>query len=369
MKEIVKSGISSDEIHEVERMWLLYVQKKHYQNEEIAICNKNQKNLGKQLGLYLDQNGLLRCSGRIDVAGLTEGSRHPIILPKKEYLTEIYIQKAHKELLAHIRQRFWIVHGRATVESVLRNCSVCRRHEGGCYKMPPMCPLPKTRVTEARPFSRVGIDYFGSVFVRTVLDEKKIWVSLFTCIVTRVIHLEVVSDMTTEDFLMCLRRFVAQRGAPVEIINDNAKQFKAAKLVIDKAWYNILSDKDIQNFVSNVDIKWTFIVELAPWMGGFYERLVGLVKRSLRKTVGRKRLALVQLQTLIKEVEAVVNSRPLIYYGDDLNSTISLTPAHFLSLNPDTGIPPVNDEFDSDYLPYKSSTDRLLQTWKKGQNI
>jgi len=111
-------------------------------------------------------------------------------------------------------------------------------------------------------------------------------------------------------------------------------------------------------------------VELAPWMGGFYERLVGVVKRAFRKTTGRKRLELVQLQTIIKEVEAIVNSRPLVYVGDDVNSNITLTPNHFLVLNPAMGIPEVDyDENDDDYTPQDSSSDKLLKIWKKGQTL
>jgi hypothetical protein len=71
------------------------------------------------------------------------------------------------------------------------------------------------------------------------------------------------------------------------VINDNALQFKAAnKTFVLK---NVLISEDVQNNASNVKIKWKFIVELSPWMGGYYERLVRVVKRTLRKTIGRLR--------------------------------------------------------------------------------
>ena len=98
--------------------------------------------------------------------------------------------------------------------------------------------------------------------------------------------------------------------------------------------------------------------------------MVGIVKRSLRKSVGCKLLTLIQLQTLIKEVEAVVNTRPLVYVNDDINSTITLTPSHFLTINPKIGIPETSDDSsDADYTPADSSCDRLLAIWKKGQII
>ena len=107
-------------------------------------------------------------------------------------------------------------------------------------------------------------------------------------------------------------------------------------------------------------------------MGGFYERLVGLVKRAMRKTIQKNLLTVIQLQTILKEVEATINARPLVYKGDDLESNITLTPRHFLSLNPYSGIPTTdNDQYDLDYSPYESSSIRLisLQIWKKGQKL
>ena len=105
-------------------------------------------------------------------------------------------------------------------------------------------------------------------------------------------------------------------------------------------------------------------------MGGFYERLVGLVNCALRKSLGRRMLTLVQLQTLLKKAEAVVNSRPLVYLGDDINSNVALTPGHFLSLNPKVGIP-VNEEdiHNPDYIPCDTSAEKLLTIWKKGQKV
>ena len=103
-------------------------------------------------------------------------------------------------------------------------------------------------------------------------------------------------------------------------------------------------------------------------MGGFHERLVGIVKRSLRKAIGKVCLSNEQLLTILKEAEAVINSMPLVYVGDDINSSITLTPAHFLTLNPKIGLPvTTRDETDDiDFNPEISSTDRLLATWKKG---
>ena len=135
------------------------------------------------------------------------------------------------------------------------------------------------------------------------------------------------------------------------VISDNSMTFKVASQSIDSVWKHMTHCEEVQNYASEKGTKWIFIVEMAPWMGGFYERLVGLVKRALRKTLGQNLLTLVQMQTLIKEIEAVLNSRPLVYVGEDINSTVTLTPRHFLSLNPNIGIPETYIT-ECEYTPY-----------------
>ena len=173
--------------------------------------------------------------------------------------------------------------------------------------------------------------------------------------------------MTTQQFLLGFRRFIACHGKPNRIISDNAAQFKLASETINKVWRQILTEEDIVSYSANEDIQWVFTVELAPWMGGFYERLVGIVKRSLRTAIGRVCLNSEQLLTILKEAEAVINSRPLVYVGDDINSSMTLTPAHFLTLNPKIGLLSTtgDDTNDTDYNPEFSSADTLLVTWKK----
>ena len=104
-------------------------------------------------------------------------------------------------------------------------------------------------------------------------------------------------------------------------------------------------------------------------MGGFYERLVGLTKRALRKTIVKQSLTEKQLVTVLTEVEAVINSRPLSYVDGDINSSIILTPSHFLSFHSQHVIPDLVDETDPEFNPTKrvSTSQQLLQIWKHGQ--
>ena len=135
----------------------------------------------------------------------------------------------------------------------------------------------------------------------------------------RAIHLEIVADISADECLLVLRRFIARRGTPREIILDNAPQFKLTKSAMDTAWEKIVKDPTVQSYVAERRTKWTFIVELSPWMEEFYERLVGICKMALRKSIEKLKLTILQLQTFLAETEAIINSRPLVYVGEDLN--------------------------------------------------
>ena len=369
-------SLTSEELTEAEKIWIRYTQRKHFPYVLDKVHDK-RTNIAQQLGVFKDEEGLLRCRGRLEHSNLSQGARYPILLHGKERLTSMIVDRVHRsnlhcgisQTLAQIRLKYWIPKGRSVIRTVQRNCNVCRRHEGGPYRMPALAPLPPSRVQEAPPFSRTGLDYFGPLYIKTSEGPRKTWVCLFTCMVIRAVHLELLQDMTTEEFLMGFKRFISQRGTPNEIVSDNARQFKAASEVLKQIWKTANSDI-VQSYITTLGINWKFIIELSPWMGGFYERLVGVVKRSLRKAIGRRMLTLIQLQTILKQVEAIVNSRPLVYIDNDINSCFPLTPNHFLTLNPCTGIPEikVNAE-DPEFNSEESTGERLLQIWKKGQKL
>ena len=179
---------------------------------------------------------MLRRQGRMENAALTEGTRCPILPLINDKMTELVIEDTHARILhsgvsqtlSTTRLKYWIIHGRASVKKVLRKCVVFKPLEGGPCKISLMAPFPKTRVSEGTLFSRTEPDYFGPPHTRDNGVVRKIWICLYTCFVKRAIHLEIVSDMTTTAFLFCLRRCIATRGTPSEIVSDNAMQFKLA---------------------------------------------------------------------------------------------------------------------------------------------
>ena len=374
----IAGQLTAEELTKARLMWDLFVQDHHFPGAKEAIQHGGKCNLVQQLGLKMDDRGLMRCTGRLLYAGISEAARFPVLLLKSSHYTELVITSTYRKLLhsgvshtlSQLRLYYWVPQGRLAVGRVLRGCSICRRWEGGPYRMPKMPPLPEERVNCASPFAFTGLDYLGPLYIKDVGMEEstKVWVCLFTCMVVRAVHLEVIRDMSCEQFLMCLRRFIDQCGAPTSITSDNARQFKLAKNTLQQAWNEMQCDDEVQSYVSNAGIQWNFITELSPWMGGFYERMVGLVKRALRKSLGSLTLTYDQLQTLLTEISAVLNSQPLVYVSEDINSSFALTPGHFLSLNLYTGAPLTCDEDpdDPEYSQNASSTKHLLDKWKKG---
>ena len=167
---------------------------------------------------------------------------------------------------------------------------------------------------------------------------------LFTCCVTRAVHLDLVTDMTASTFIRCLRRFAARRGTPALIVSDNAKTFKASEKLLRQLHEN----REVREHLESNRIDWRFNLERAPWWGGFYERLIGTAKRCLRKVLGNARLNVDELLTVLMELEATLNSRPLTYDYDELGTEM-LTPSHLIYGRRLLSLPEMrNDEEESE---------------------
>ena len=293
-------------------------------------------NWKRQLGLFLDPEGVWRCGGRLSNADFPYMTRHPILLPRDHPLTKLLVLKAHarvfhngiKETLTEVRAKYWILKGRSLVKRILHKCLVCKRFEGRPYSAPVPPPLPDFRVQRDSPFASTGVDFAGPLYVKATSKSKstKVWICLYTCCTVRAVHLDLVPDLTTSSFLRSLKRFAARRGLPRRIVSDNGKTFKAAT----KAIQVIVKSREVQEHLTGLGVEWKFNVERAPWWGGIFERMVRSTKRCLKKTIGRARLTYDELLTSLIEVEMVINSRPLTYVSpDDLQEP--LTQAHFLT--------------------------------------
>jgi len=213
---------------------------------------------------------------------------------------------------------------------VIRSCVTCRRLEGHSYDPVPPPDLPVERVSEDPPFSHVGVDFAGPLYIRAKQaedEQEKVYVCLFTCTATRAVHLELTRDIGVDTFLLDLHRFAARRGFPATITSDNTKTFKSSSKQVTK----IMRSSEVQTFLTRSRISWKFVIERAPWWGRFYERLVQSVKRCLRKSLGKTILNFDQMNTLLVEIEGILNSRPLTYVEDDTGGIgYTLLPSHLI---------------------------------------
>lgn len=213
------------------------------------------------------------------------------------------------------------------VKKVISQCSTCKRHSAKAMSEP-FAPLPRDRVTKCEPFSIIGVDFTGPLYHREGDGAKKCYIVIFTCAVVRAVHLELVRSLSTQDFLDAFRRFTARRGICKTVYSDNSLTFKRASKDLKTIWRTIRDEGTLKYFREN-QIHWKFIAERAAWWGGFWERLIRTIKESLRKVLKANCFDYDELYTLLIEVEAIVNSRPLTTLSASLEEE-PLTPAHFL---------------------------------------
>ena len=141
-----------------------------------------------------------------------------------------------------------------------------------------MPPIHSFRVTKVSRFSNVGIDYFGPVFIKHQDSNINAWLRLLVCMVTRALHMELVADMTTAEFLLSFRCFAARYGTPTLVVSDNVPHLKIVGSFLKVAWKDIITATDVISYFCKIDFVRKFIIEFSHWMGDFCERLFGLVK-------------------------------------------------------------------------------------------
>ena len=120
--------------------------------------------------------------------------------------------------------------------------------------------------------------------------------------------------MSAPVLLRSFGKFVARRGIPALVVSDNAKTFKARAKYLRKLY----SDPQVRNYLDTSGIRWKFNVNISWWWSGYFEGLVGSVKRPLRKVLGNARLTFDELLTVLLEIESTLNSRPLTYEYDEV---------------------------------------------------
>eukprot|EP00063_Salmo_salar_P005820 XP_013980655.1 PREDICTED: uncharacterized protein LOC106561338 [Salmo salar] len=270
-----------------------------------------------------------------------------------------------RDTLVQIRERYWILRARQLVKSTVARCIVCKRFKARARQQV-TAPLPKYRITESPPFEVTGVDFAGPLYVKENGSVKKSYIAQFTCAVTRAVHLELVSDQSTETFLLALKRLISRKGLCKVIYSDNAKTFMRADQDLKELW-KAIEEPQLLAFYSERGITWRFIAERAAWWGGFWERLVRSVKTCLRKVLGRASFNFEEMCTVLAEVEAILNSRPLTFVHNEVDEPQPLTPAHFLVGKRITSLPP--KPFPDDTQHPTLNKEEMTRRWKYRQRL
>ncbi len=349
--------VQPDELERAKFLWLKRTQEQGFATDMRHLQQGKLTQLCRQLDLFIDGN-LLRVGGRLANMASSKSAKHPVVIPRNADFTRLLITATHERLfhagprhvLAALRQEVWIPHGLPVVKATLRCCSLCRLVAGKGFRKPQMAPLPSDRVNVSKPFTNVGFDYFGPINVLEPISRNvcKVWVGLFTCASTRAIHMETVDTCGVESCIWAIERFIARRGLSGGILrSDNGRYFIASKATLE-ALFGLpavrpgLPDR-IKAYLASEGYNWITYVERAPHCGGFIERLVGLVKRHLRRALWHRPVSLEQFRTILCRIEAIVNDRPLFHPSSDPRDTLPLRPSDFLHPHLHSDIPCLGD--------------------------
>uniref|UniRef100_A0A1I7T3X2 CCHC-type domain-containing protein n=1 Tax=Caenorhabditis tropicalis TaxID=1561998 RepID=A0A1I7T3X2_9PELO len=281
-------------------------------------------------------------------------------------IMEIHQQHMHSSAyytLSRLRETIWIVKGRSFVNKVIKSCTRCEKRNNKPYLQPPFAPFPVSRYTPSRPFENIGTDYAGPFNVKVGQQITQCWFILFTCLYSRYTVVEVVLNMDAETFLHCLRRLSATFGIPKNIVSDNGTQFVMMTKVVE-----IVKEQHRQIQLNSVRLpKFHQIPAHSPWAGGVYERIIGLIKESLKRTgLTRQLLSLEEFQTTLAECVSNINMRPISYVAED-DDIKPLRPMDFVfpdsNLNHQLDIQPI----DLDNIPRNRS--ELIENWSRSSSL
>ena len=371
------------ELDKAEQIILRSVQRRHFQQEVLSLssCSEGQKSrpVRKSSSIFrlnpmLDAEGLLRVGGRLRRSFLDDGLKHPVILPKNSHVAYMIVLWCHVSVkhggrsltLNEVRSNgFWIIAGNSVVRSIIHKCVTCRGLRGSTANQK-MSDLPVDRVSPAPPFTYCAVDLFGPFVIKEGRRELKRYGCLFTCLACRAIHIETTNSLDTASFINALRRFIARRGNIRILRSDNGTNFVGAERELNEACKTIDAEK-VSRFLSKQGadfIKWKRNPPLASHMGGVWERQIRSVRAILSALLKQHGHLLDDelFRTLLIEVEAVVNGRPLTVESlSDPNGPCPLSPSQLLTMKSSAVVPPLG-VFEKPYLFCR-------RRWRRVQHI
>lgn len=247
---------------------------------------------------FLDERGIIRVGGRLQLSKFAYNKRHPMLLPKNHHFTNLVFLHEHhallhagpKLLLSSVRERFWPICGKNTAKKTVRQCIKCTRYNAQSPN-PIMGSLPAQRTDMTPPFYSTGVDYAGPFLLKDREGKgrktiTKAYICLFICFSTKALHLELVTSLTTKAFLAAFKRFISRRGKPLHVFSDNGSNFVGSSNELSKLGDFLKTcNHNVKEFSSNEGINWHFIPPSSPNFGGLWEAGVKSTKYHLKRVL------------------------------------------------------------------------------------
>ena len=321
-----------------------------------------------KLGLFIDENDILRVGGRLQNVVAPCVVKHPILLPSEHKISTLILDHYHRKSghqgrhVTHGALReagFYLTAGNKTIKSFINKCVVCRKLRASCQEQY-MADLPSDRVERCAPFSKVGLDVFGHWNIhdgkttRRTAGTKKVWAVLFTCLYSRAIHVEPLPFLDTLSFQNSLRRFLAVRGSCQLIRSDKGTNLTSTSKDIDFI--------SINKFLEDNACKWEFNPPHASHFGGVWERKIGQMRRAMDAAILKtspRTLSRDELYTFLQEAANIVNSTPMWEISSDPNDLCPVSPSMLLTQK--ESISTVENFTENDLLQYGKKRWRRVQ--------
>ncbi|XP_046550351.1 uncharacterized protein LOC124260148 [Haliotis rubra] len=336
-------NLEVDEIEDAEMGIISQMQQQEFAKEFSALQKGKQlPKDSKLIGLQpiIDEEGLIRCSGRLKYADcLSWGARVPIILPRKNWVTRLIVKHYHEagkhavgtnQTLAALSSKYWVIAAREEIRAWETECAFCRRQKAQ-PRPQIMAPLPKLRVSYSlRAFTHVGVDYAGPFLTiqGRLKKRQKRYLCLFTCLSTRAVHLEMSYGLDSDSFLNAFFRMTNRRGMPKEVVSDNGTNFVGAVKELRDLVEQL--DATARSSLTNKGVVWRFNPPHAPHFGGVFECMIKSAKRAIFAILGKGDVTDEELTTAFTAAEALINSRPLTYQSANCQDDVPLTPNHLM---------------------------------------
>ncbi|XP_074107206.1 uncharacterized protein LOC141532652 [Cotesia typhae] len=323
--------ITSIEIKQALQFCIKETQRTHFHPELKMI--KNQASWPRdhpfaRLTAFLDTEGIIRVGGRLENAPDSDQLKHPAILPPYH----AWWNSTHTRIYSPT-----VLDNRWTPTSTNSNTQMpqmCSTPRNSCSTTHGTAPSSKchTRIT---PFAHTGVDYAGPVQIKTTNMRGsctyKGWICVFVCLTSSAVHLELVSNYSSSGFIAALHRFISRRGLCTALYSDCGTTFQGACAELKRLFtQGTRESSEIFDGLTVNEIIWHFNPPAAPHMGGKWEAAVKSMKHHLTRTIGESSFTFEEFTTLLHQVEAILNSRPLEPLSQDPQDLSSLTPGHLL---------------------------------------